>query len=140
MADHLSPERRSANMARIRSRDTAPEMAVRKLLHARGYRYRLHDRRLPGTPDLSFPGRRSAILIHGCYWHRHPGCRFARVPGTRTDFWLKKFAGNVDRDARVIEQLTGQGWRVLVVWSCETAAGERLAAKLTDFLDGAAAC
>ena len=137
--DHLSPEQRSLNMARIRSRDTAPELTVRRLLHAGGYRYRLHDRRLPGTPDLSFPGRRSAILVHGCYWHRHPGCRFARVPGTRTEFWQRKFAANVERDSRVIGELRRQGWRVLVVWSCETT-GRDLAAKLTAFLDGAAAC
>jgi DNA mismatch endonuclease, patch repair protein len=133
--DHLSPDHRSWNMSRIRSRDTSPELVVRSLLHRRGYRYRLHDARLPGKPDLSFPRRRSAIMVHGCYWHRHPGCRFARFPSTHTDFWLSKFAKNVERDTRVIRLLTAADWRVLVVWSCETTDEERLAEKIMDFLD-----
>jgi DNA mismatch endonuclease (patch repair protein) len=140
MADHLSPEQRSLNMARIGSRDTAPEMTVRKLLHSRGFRYRLHDAKLPGKPDVVFPGRRKAVFVHGCYWHRHRGCRYAFTPVTRPDFWLRKFAANVERDARVIGELRCRGWQVLVVWSCETRDQAALASKLTDFLDGAAAC
>lgn len=138
--DRVSPEQRSRNMARIGSRDTAPEMAVRRLLHARGYRYRLHAANLPGKPDIVFSARRRAVFVHGCYWHRHQGCRYAFTPATRPDFWLKKFAANVERDARVIEALSRQGWRVLVIWSCETQTPDGLAAKLTHFLDGAGGC
>jgi DNA mismatch endonuclease (patch repair protein) len=121
-------------MARIRGRNTAPEMVVRRLLHRLGYRYRLHDCYLPGKPDVVFRGKRCILFVHGCYWHRHAECRFAFLPKTRADFWLSKFKANVERDARVTEQLQGAGWRVMVVWSCELRIVDELSAKLTAFL------
>jgi DNA mismatch endonuclease, patch repair protein len=130
----MTAEQRSRNMARIRARDTAPEMIVRRLLHRLGYRYRLHDCYLPGKPDVVFHARRCILFVHGCYWHRHPGCRFAFLPKTRVDFWTSKFAANVERDARVTKQLQGAGWRVMAVWSCEVRRIDELSAKLTAFL------
>lgn len=107
-------------MALVRSRDTKPEMRVRKALHAAGLRYRLHDRRLPGSPDLVFPSRRVALFVHGCFWHRHEGCAAARLPKSRLEFWGPKLAGNVLRDQRQREALEADGWTVLVMWECET--------------------
>lgn len=117
--DNLTPAARSAVMGRIRGRDTTPELQVRKLLHAQGYRYRTHVASLPGRPDLVFSRRRVVIFVHGCFWHQHPGCPRARVPSTRTEFWRTKLVANRERDARVVEGLTAAGWRVLVVWQCE---------------------
>jgi len=111
---------RSAQMALVRSRDTKPELRVRKALHAAGLRYRLHDRRLPGFPDLVFPGRRIALFVHGCFWHRHPGCAAARLPKSRREFWEPKLAGNVERDKRTQAALVALGWMVMVIWECET--------------------
>lgn len=119
---------RSAQMALIRGRDTKPEMRVRKALHAAGLRYRLHDRRLPGAPDLVFPSRRIALFVHGCFWHQHPGCTAARMPKSRLDFWEPKLAGNVARDARHMVELEAAGWTPLVIWECETRDAQRLAA------------
>lgn len=119
---------RSAQMALIRGRDTKPEMRVRKALHATGLRYRLHDRRLPGAPDLVFPSRRIALFVHGCFWHQHPGCTAARMPKSRLDFWEPKLAGNVARDARHMVELKAAGWTPLVIWECETRDAQRLAA------------
>lgn len=110
MADTLTPEARSKNMARIRSRDTGPEMLVRRAAHALGLRFRLHRKDLPGTPDLVFPSRRVAVLVHGCFWHRHAGCRMAYSPKSRTEFWKAKFVSNVERDARKIEELSAAGF------------------------------
>jgi DNA mismatch endonuclease (patch repair protein) len=107
-------------MARIGQRDTAPEIAVRRLLHRLGIRFRLHRRDLPGTPDIVLPGRRIAVLVHGCFWHRHAGCRFAYNPKSRVDFWQAKFDRNVARDSEVRKALSDLGWRVHVVWECET--------------------
>jgi len=137
--DRLTPERRSRNMARIGSRDTAPEMAVRQLLHRLGYRYRLYASYLPGRPDVVFTKRRRVVFVHGCYWHRHAGCRYAFTPKTHADFWLKKFAVNVDRDARVSRELAQSDWRALIIWSCETHDVNELSAKLIHFL-GAPRC
>src|SRR4051812_5907882 len=100
-------------MSKVRSGDTKPEMVVRRLLHGEGYRYRLHDRRLPGSPDIVFASRRKAIFVHGCFWHRHPGCRRATTPKTRTSFWEAKFAANVARDQRQLQSLDKLGWNVL---------------------------
>lgn len=119
---------RSAQMALIRSRDTRPEMRVRKALHASGLRYRLHDRRLPGIPDLVFPSRRVALFVHGCFWHQHPSCSAARMPKSRLDFWGPKLAGNVARDARQLIELATAGWTALVIWECETRDPQCLAA------------
>lgn len=119
---------RSAQMALVRGRDTKPEMRVRKALHAAGLRYRLHDRRLPGVPDLVFPSRRIILFVHGCFWHRHPGCAAARLPKSRLDFWEPKLAGNVERDKRNRAALEAAGWEVMVIWECETRNPQRLAA------------
>jgi DNA mismatch endonuclease, patch repair protein len=117
--DHLSDEDRSALMARVRSSGTRPELKVRKLAHAMGLRFRLNRRDLPGTPDLVFPRHRVAVFIHGCFWHRHPGCSRATVPKSRVEFWTDKFEANVARDRRDIHALVARGWHVLVLWECE---------------------
>ena len=121
---------RSAQMARVRGKDTKPEMLVRRVMHAAGLRYRLHDRRLPGTPDLVFPGRRVALFVHGCFWHRHgdPSCKLARLPKTRLEFWEAKLEGNRLRDERHIAELEAAGWKVLVTWECELKSEQRLLA------------
>ena len=111
---------RSRNMAAIRSRDTAPELIVRKQLFARGFRYRLNVRGLPGSPDLVFPKHRAAVLVHGCFWHRHEGCRFFQLPKTRPEFWDRKLTVNATRDLRDIEKLRSLQYRVAVVWECAT--------------------
>lgn len=120
MTDRLTKEQRSANMRAIRGRDTAPELRVRQAAHAAGLRFRLQRRDLPGTPDLVFPRHRAALFVHGCYWHRHPGCRFATTPSTNAVFWTRKFEANVERDRRKAQELEEQGWRVAVIWECET--------------------
>src|SRR5690348_15236952 len=107
-------------MAAVRSRDTGPEMAVRRCAHSLGYRFRLHRKGLAGTPDLVFPRYRVAIFVHGCFWHRHAGCARASTPKTRQQFWLDKFKANVARDKRAIERLEAQGWYCTVIWECET--------------------
>ncbi|SIO06827.1 T/G mismatch-specific endonuclease [Burkholderia sp. GAS332] len=107
-------------MALVRSRDTKPEMRVRKAVHAAGLRYLLHDRRLPGTPDLVFPSRRIVVFVHGCFWHRHSECPAARLPKTRMEFWEAKLSNNVDRDRHQRAELEERGWIVLTVWECET--------------------
>lgn len=123
---------RSAQMALVRGRDTKPEMRVRKALHAAGLRYRLHDRRLPGAPDLVFPSRRLALFVHGCFWHQHPGCAAARMPKSRLDFWKPKLTGNAERDARHHMALEDLGWTVMVIWECETSSPAALAALAAD--------
>jgi DNA mismatch endonuclease (patch repair protein) len=105
-------------MSGIRSKDTRPEMLVRRFLHGRGLRFRLHDKNLPGTPDLVFARYRVVIFVHGCFWHRHEGCKHASYPGSNVDFWEKKFAGNIKRDRDAIAALTDRGWRVVVLWEC----------------------
>lgn len=105
-------------MSGIRGKNTRPEIIIRKHLFAAGFRFRLHRRDLPGAPDIVMPGRRVAVFVHGCFWHLHEGCRFAKLPGTRSEFWKEKLEGNAARDIRVIDALLEQGWRVLVVWEC----------------------
>ena len=107
-------------MSRIRGRDTGPELVVRRTAHKLGFRFRLYRKDLPGTPDLVFPKHRLAVFVHGCYWHRHSGCRFAYSPKSRVEFWTKKFKQNVARDSRNQTALRDLGWRVLVIWECET--------------------
>ena len=121
-------------MSRVRPTGTRPEMAVRRLVHGLGYRYRLHGRRLPGRPDLVFAGRRKVVFVHGCFWHRHPGCRLARTPKTRVDFWRAKLDGNRERDLLKQRQLRDLGWRSLVVWECELTDLESVAERVTVFL------
>ena len=120
-------------MSRIRGVDTKPELFVRRALHALGYRFRTHVQGLPGRPDVVFSRRRAAILVHGCFWHRH-GCRKTYTPKSRAQFWRAKFAGNVDRDRRNHQRLTASGWRVFVAWQCEIEADERFMERLVAFL------
>ena len=130
--DVHSPERRSFNMSRIRGRDTKPEMLIRRGLHARGFRFRLHDRKLAGCPDIVLPGRKSVVLIHGCFWHGHD-CPMFRLPSTRREFWLAKIEGNRTRDATACAALTASGWRRLTIWECALRGPARL--PLSDVLD-----
>ena len=130
MPDQLTPEARSALMRRVRRSGTEPELAVRAALRRLRVRYRLNAPPLPGRPDLILLGRRVAIFVHGCFWHRHPGCRRASVPETRADYWAAKFDRNVARDAAAARALRDLGWRVVTVWECETQNGARLAAGL----------
>jgi len=124
MADVLTPEQRRYNMSRIRGRDTKPEMLIRRGLHARGLRYRLHDRSLPGRPDLIFPKFRAAVFVHGCFWHFH-GCALSKLPVTRQDFWLQKLGRNKLRDQHAVRALVEDGWRVLVIWECAFRGAHR---------------
>ena len=133
MVDNLSTEGRSRLMGRVRSKDTKPELAVRRIAHRLGYRFRLHRRDLPGRPDLVFPSRQKVIFVHGCYWHRH-NCKKATTPGTNVSFWQKKFDDNGARDMRNMNDLAEKGWDALVVWQCETERTDTLSEKLANFL------
>lgn len=117
--DTLTPKRRSWNMSRIRSKDTTPERIVRSFLHRNGFRFRLHVKDLPGTPDIVLPKYKTVIEVRGCYWHRHEGCKYAYMPKTRVEFWQRKFAENVSRDEQTEQALKKLGWRVIVIWECE---------------------
>lgn len=119
MADIVDPPTRSQMMANIKGSNTGPEIALRKALHALGLRFRLHDRKLPGRPDIVLPRWKAVIFVHGCFWHRHEGCRYATVPATRPQFWNEKFAANVSRDQRNLDGLASAGWRTRVVWECD---------------------
>lgn len=118
--DIVSREKRSAMMANIKSRNTRPEMVVRRAAHGLGLRFRLHRRDLPGSPDLVFPRRRTALFVHGCYWHRHHGCKYAYSPKSNVEFWQEKLQTNVERDIRVRQELEAGGWSVVIIWECET--------------------
>lgn len=132
--DRLSRERRSWNMSRIRGRDTRPELLVRSILHSKGYRFRLQRADLPGRPDIVLPRYRTVVFVNGCFWHHHRGCRYAYVPKSRRDFWAAKFAQNVRRDLEVKRLLRKAGWKVIVVWECQTADPQRLAVRLSNTL------
>ncbi|MGA8764048.1 MAG: DNA mismatch endonuclease Vsr [Candidatus Sulfotelmatobacter sp.] len=132
--DSISSSRRSENMSRIRSCDTRPEMQVRRLLHGIGYRYVLHRRDLPGVPDLVFPSRRKIVLVQGCFWHLHKGCIDGRIPKSRVSYWKTKLEGNVERDRLNISRLRHGGWKVMLVWECQTAKLDNLRKRLTRFL------
>ena len=125
----------SRRMAGVRRRNTAPERSVQSCLSSLGYDFETHVKQLPGTPDIVFHAENKAIFIHGCYWHRHPGCKHATTPKTNTQYWEEKFAANVKRDKRAIESLGDQGWRVLVLWSCEVKGINDLRGKLRGFVD-----
>ncbi|ABR85809.1 very short patch repair endonuclease [Pseudomonas aeruginosa] len=125
MADFLSPTERSERMSRIRGKDTQPELALRKALHKLGLRYRLHGAGLPGKPDLVFPRYKVVVFVHGCFWHRHAGCKIATIPKSNTPFWLEKFEKNVVRDAQVVVDLQALGWTVFVVWECELVSAKK---------------
>jgi DNA mismatch endonuclease, patch repair protein len=119
MTDSLTKERRSWNMSRIRAENTRPEVIVRSILHRLGYRFRLHVRKLPGRPDIVLPKLKMIIFVHGCFWHRHPSCKYAYTPKSRVDFWQTKFLQNIKRDTEVLEQLKGLGWKVKIIWECQ---------------------
>jgi DNA mismatch endonuclease (patch repair protein) len=121
-------------MAGIRTKNTTPELKVRTVAHRLGYRFRLHRKDLPGSPDLVFPRLKAAVFVHGCFWHRHKGCGKSSIPGTRTEFWTEKLTRNVARDAAATERLRRAGWRVLVIWECETKDALEIAGKLKPFL------
>jgi DNA mismatch endonuclease (patch repair protein) len=137
MADTLTTAERSRRMSRIRGKNTAPELTVRRLVHSLGFRFRLHRKDLPGRPDLVFPRLRSVIFVHGCFWHRHPdpNCRLARLPKSRLDFWEPKLSANRRRDLCNQGALVADGWRVLVVWECELRHKEQLKNTLRNFLE-----
>jgi DNA mismatch endonuclease (patch repair protein) len=122
--------KRSRMMARIGQRNTLPELTVRRSLHRFGYRFRLHCEDLPGTPDIVLPRHKVVVLVHGCFWHRHAGCRFAYMPKSRVEFWSRKFEGNIARDKTVEQQLQKMGWAVLTVWECETYDTQKLNRRL----------
>lgn len=117
--DPLTIQERSERMSRVRSKDTRPELAVRKLVHKLGFRFRLHRKDIPGRPDLVFPSRRKAIFVHGCFWHRHQGCALARLPKTRPEFWVPKLEGNRLRDRKKQRELRRAGWDFITIWECE---------------------
>lgn len=116
--DKLSKEKRSWNMSRIKSKDTAPELYVRSLLHRNGYRFRLHVKDLPGKPDIVLPKYKTVIFVHGCFWHQHQNCQNATIPSSRIEWWQKKFDSNIERDERVCAELKKRNWRILTVWDC----------------------
>lgn len=134
MIDTVSPDRRSEIMRAVRQKNTHPEMIVRRMAYALGVRYRLHSKNLPGRPDLVFPGRSLCIFVHGCFWHRHPGCRLASTPASNVDFWSEKFLRNVERDERKENELRNAGWRVETIWECETRDLTKLREKLKKLL------
>jgi DNA mismatch endonuclease (patch repair protein) len=136
MTDTLTKTQRSARMGLIRGKDTSPELAVRKLVHGLGYRYRLHGRGLPGKPDLVFRSRKRVIFVHGCFWHRHPdsACKLARLPKSRLDFWLPKLDSNRERDLKNQRELKAMGWKSLVIWECEIQDKASLVRQIRAFL------
>ncbi len=133
--DNVTPTRRSEIMGRVRARDTKPEMVVRRAVHAMGYRYRLHAKDLPGKPDLVFRSRKKVLFVHGCFWHRHPGCALARLPKSRQDFWTPKLNANRQRDMKSERSLKDAGWGVLTIWECELDGTDKLKNRIKEFLD-----
>jgi DNA mismatch endonuclease (patch repair protein) len=130
MVDRISKEHRSWNMSRIRGHDTGPERIVRSMLHRMGYRFRLNRKDLIGKPDIVLPKYKTVVFVHGCYWHRHHGCKFAYTPKSNKDFWNNKFKSNVKRDRHVKTELQKQGWRVIIIWECETRSLESLSDRI----------
>ncbi|TLG89436.1 DNA mismatch endonuclease Vsr [Pseudomonas edaphica] len=134
-ADIVTQERRSQNMSRIKGKNTKPEMIVRSACHDLGLRYRLHRKDLPGTPDLVFPKHRLCLFVHGCFWHRHPDCKYAYTPKSRLDFWSPKLAKNVERDAKAQRALETSGWRVSIIWECQTKNRDALQTEIKKMFD-----
>ena len=125
MADTFTPSKRSEVMGKVKQKNTGPEMIVRRLLHGMGYRFRLHRKDLPGTPDIVLPKYRTVIFVHGCFWHGHAGCRLSRRPADNADFWNAKLDRNIERDAEVLALIESRGWKTLIVWQCQTQARNR---------------
>jgi len=138
LGKEMRPEQISARMRRIRKKDTKPELVVRRLVHRMGYRYRLHRRDLPGTPDLIFPSRRKVIFVHGCFWHQH-ACRLGgKQPSANRDYWLPKLARNLERDRAAQQALIVLGWDALVIWECEIRSNAGIGGRIHEFLEGPA--
>jgi DNA mismatch endonuclease, patch repair protein len=133
--DVVSSQQRSRIMAQIKGKNTGPELTVRRAAHAMGYRFRLHQRKLPGSPDLVFPKLKLALFVHGCFWHRHENCRYAYAPKTNVEFWVRKFENNVRRDKAAVEELEGRGLRVATIWECEAADAVALRKRLAAILE-----
>lgn len=133
--DRLTVAGRSRQMSLVKSKNTGPELTVRKLVFSMGYRYRLHGTGLPGKPDLAFTRKKKAIFVHGCFWHRHADCKKTTTPASNTDYWLPKFARTIERDRQTLEALSDRGWTSLVVWECELKDMGALASKLRAFLN-----
>lgn len=133
--DHVGHDKRSEIMRAVRTKNSGPEMVVRRLIHALGYRYTLHAKKLPGSPDLVFPARRKVVFVHGCFWHGHARCSKARLPRSRTTYWGAKVETNKRRDRRNLDDLAALGWNVLVLWQCQLKDAEQLTATITEFLD-----
>ena len=129
---HKVSEQRSRNMSAIKSKNTKPEIAVRRLLHSMGYRFRLHRKDLPGSPDIVLPKYKTVIFVHGCFWHRHENCKYATTPKTREEFWNNKFRSNIERDLEIHEKIKNLNWRSVVIWECETKNMENLRDKIID--------
>ncbi len=129
--DRITTQHRSWNMSRIKSKNTSPERLVRSMIHALGYRFRIHTDKLPGKPDIALARLKTVVFVHGCYWHRHPGCSLAYTPKTRTEFWEKKFSSNVLRDNHVANEILKLSWRILTVWECELKDTEKLKKRLS---------
>ena len=134
MADIMSSKDRSLCMSKIKGRNTKPEIKVRKILYKLGYRYRLHRKDIPGNPDIAFISRKKVIFIHGCFWHRHAGCKYAYTPKSNVEHWNKKFKENVDRDNKVLEELNDKGWNYLIIWECQLKNNENIPEMLKTFL------
>lgn len=135
MTDIMSKEQRSFLMSQVKSKDTKPERIVRSLIHGLGYRFRLHSKSLPGKPDIVLPQHKKVVLVHGCFWHRHARCRKSRLPTTNVIFWHNKISGNIDRDRLIRRKLKALGYKVLVVWECQTSNLDKLEERLRKFLE-----
>lgn len=134
MVDTFTKEKRSSIMSKVRGKNTKPELLVRSLLHRMGFRFRLHRKDLPGKPDIVLPRYKKIILVHGCFWHQHPGCKKATIPATNKEFWKEKLGRNIERDKQTKANLQNEGWRVLVVWECQIKNQEKLKSRLQRFL------
>ena len=132
---HIVTEQRSRNMSAIKSKNTKPEIKVRKVLHSMGYRFRLHSKNLPGSPDIVLPKYKTVIFVHGCFWHRHENCKYASTPKTRQEFWENKFKANVKRDLEIQEKIKNIGWKYVVIWECEARNIESIEEKIKRFLN-----
>lgn len=133
--DKLTPEHRSWNMSRIKSSNTKPELIVRSILHRMGFRFRLHRKDIPGKPDIVLPKYKTVIFVHGCFWHRHEGCKYAYTPKSRVDFWEAKFSSNIKRDIKVKKQLDELNWNIFVIWECELSDINSLRKKIQKYFN-----
>ncbi len=132
---HEVSEQRSRNMSAIKSKNTKPEIKVRKILHSMGYRFRLHSKGLPGSPDIVLPKYKTVIFVHGCFWHRHENCKYASTPKTRQEFWENKFNANKIRDQKILKEIKSLGWKFIIIWECEARNIQSIEEKIKRFLN-----